>query len=142
MKKVTLPANFYNYDFTELAKKERNHILKTRYFAFSLLQNGNTVKKTAKFLGKSSRMVHRWINAFIAHGIDGLKDKKGRGRKLILTKNEEFILKDRLNGLRYYNARVISEQIFKLFNKKTTLPTAYAFMKRNDLKNKKIEERC
>jgi len=35
MKKVTLPSNFGNYDFKELAKKEKKASLKVRYLAFS-----------------------------------------------------------------------------------------------------------
>ncbi len=144
MKKVKLPANFFNYDFVKLAKKEKNAALKIRYLALSHIADGKTVIEVAAIVHKSSRMIHRWLNKLSKFGIDGLKDKPGRGRNLCLPneKEAEFI-KAILDFKKTYNKnKITGRNIQKLLKNKysieCTLPTAYSIITRLKLKVTKL----
>ncbi len=138
MRPVTLPTNFRSYDWQKLCKKEKNGKLAMRYFAFSLLARGYNVLDTASVIKRSPRMVHRWISYFIADGIDGLKDKEGRGRKHLVSDNELDKLKD---AIKHYEQTVQRTVIAKdvqliittLYGKTITLPTAYNLMRRTGI---------
>ncbi len=143
MKKVRLPANFADHDFKELVKREKNAALKIRYLAFSHIASGKTVLETADLVHKSSRMIHRWLNKFEEHGLDGLKDKIGRGRKVILQqeKEAEFINiilefkktynKDKITGT------TIQKLLKKHYDIDCTLPTVYSILSRLNLNHEK-----
>lgn len=150
MRKVTLPINFGNYDFKELAKKEKNAALKVRYFALSHIASGKTVLEAAAIVHKSSRMLHRWLNCLEQFGIEGLKDKKGRGRKLSLSIEKEAEFKNIVSAYLKENnqTKIIGHEIQQLLKEyygiSCTLPTAYNILSRlslniQQLKNKKIK---
>ena len=140
MKKVRLPTNFANYDFKELAKQEKNAALKIRYLAFSHIAAGKTVIETADLVHKSSRMIHRWLNKLEKFGLDGLKDKLGRGRKVRLPKEKEAeFINIILDFKKTYNKdKVTGVNIQKLLKKyydiDCTLPTAYNTLTRLNAK--------
>jgi transposase len=140
MKKVTLPSNFGNYDFKELAKKEKKASLKVRYLALSHIASGKTVLETATIVLKSSRMIHRWLKDFAEFGIEGLKDKEGRGRTLCLPKEKEAeFINVILDFKKTYNKdKITGRNIQKLLKSKysieCTLPTAYSILSRLKLK--------
>ncbi len=140
MKKVRLPVNFANYDFRELSKQEKNAALKIRYLALSHIASGKTVLETADLVHKSSRMIHRWLNKLENFGLEGLKDKLGRGRKVRLPyeKEAEFINiildfkktynKNKITGLN------IQKLLKKHYDIDCTLPTAYNTLTRLNIK--------
>ncbi|HMT03400.1 MAG TPA: helix-turn-helix domain-containing protein [Burkholderiales bacterium] len=136
MKKVTLPFNFGNYDFKELAKKEKTASLKVRYLALSHIASGKTVLESAMIVHKSARMVHRWLNRFAKLGIEGLKDKSGRGRILCLPKEKEPDFKNIVSIFLKENkqAKITGNDIKKLLKNHytidCTLPTAYSILRR------------
>ena len=140
MRKVRLPTNFADYDFRELVKQEKNAALKIRYLAFSHIASGKTVLETADLVHKSSRMIHRWLNKFEEHGLDGLKDKIGRGRKVILQQEKEAeFINIILDYKRTYNKdKITGVNIQKLLKKHydidCTLPTAYNTLTRLNIK--------
>ncbi|HMT03553.1 MAG TPA: helix-turn-helix domain-containing protein [Burkholderiales bacterium] len=131
MKKVRLPANFADYNFRELVKQEKNAALKIRYLALSHIAEGKTVLETANLVHKSNRMIHRWLNKLEERGLDGLKDKSGRGRRVRLPKEKEAeFLNIILDFKRTYNKdKITGRNIQKLLKKHydidCTLPTAY-----------------
>ncbi len=139
MRKVTLPRDFDKYDFSALAKKEKNSALKIRYLALSYLQMGKTVLESAELVYKSSRMVHRWISRFNQAGIEGLKDKSGRGRKVQLShdKEDEFrsiVLEfQRTKPSGKLTGRDIQKLLLDNYDIDCTLPTAYNTLARLDL---------
>lgn len=47
------------------------------------------VTQVAEIFNVNRLTVTRWINSFVAQGVDGLKTKAGRGRKSILTRDEQ-----------------------------------------------------
>lgn len=143
MKKVTLPSNFGNYDFKELAKKEKKASLKVRYLALSHIASGKTVLETATIVLKSSRMIHRWLKSFAKFGIEGLKDKSGRGRILCLPKEKEPEFKNIVSIFLKENkqTKITGNDIKKLLKNHytidCTLPTAYSILTRLKLNSTK-----
>lgn len=143
MKKVKLPTNFPNYNFEKLAKKEKNAALKIRYLAFSHIAAGKTVLESAAIVHKSSRMLHRWLNRFAAFGIEGLKDKHGRGRTLCLPKEKEAEFKSIVFAFLKENNRIkitgydIKQLLKNKYSIDCTLPTAYSILTRLKLNSEK-----
>lgn len=133
MRKVTLPANFNKYNFAELAKKEKNQALKVRYTAFYYIQLQIPVTEVAKLTFKTNRMIHRWLNRFDEFGIDGLKDKAGRGRKHILSDEQINDLAEVLKNTTHINAIAVKKIINKAYNLDLTLPTVYNIIKRTGI---------
>ncbi len=50
-----------------------------------LLAEGLSVVQVATMVGSTRRFVYKWATRFQQHGIDGLADKPGRGRRPGLT---------------------------------------------------------
>jgi transposase len=50
-----------------------------------LLAEGLTVTAVAQRVGTTRRFVYQWAQRFVQHGIAGLADKPGRGRRPGLT---------------------------------------------------------
>ncbi len=134
MKKVTLPANFSEYNFALLAKKEKNAALKVRYLALSYIDAGKTVLESAALVYKSSRMVHRWITCLTESGLDGLQDKPGRGRKRHLSLDNEAEFKQLVLELqksgRKITGRDIKQLLIEKYEIECTLPTVYNILNR------------
>ncbi len=136
MKKVKLSDNFTSYDFEKLAKKEKNAALKIRYLALSHIAAGKTVIETATIIHKSARMIHRWLNRLAEFGIEGLRDKSGRGRTLFLPREKENDFKNIVSNFLKENHRVkitgydIQQLLKNKYSIKCTLPTAYSILAR------------
>ena len=147
MKKVTLPSNFGNYDFKELAKKEKKASLKVRYLALSHIASGKTVLESAAIVHKSSRMLQRWLNRVAKFGIDGLKDKHGRGRRLCLPKEKEAEFKTIVSTFLKENNRIkitgydIKQLLKNHYAIDCTLPTAYNILMRLKLNFVKLKSK-
>jgi CRP-like cAMP-binding protein len=50
-----------------------------------LLAEGLSVVQVATMVGITRRFVYKWAQRFQQHGVEGLADKSGRGRRLGLT---------------------------------------------------------
>lgn len=136
MKKAKLPANFFSFDFKCLAKKEKNAALKVRYLALSHVAAGKTVLEAAAIVHKSNRMLHRWINRLADFGIDGLKDRIGRGRTLYLSREKEdefknivlrFLKENNRAKITGYDMQYLLKSHYSI---NCTLPTAYSVLTR------------
>ena len=46
-----------------------------------LLANGMAISHVAQAVGLARPRIYKWAQRFLEHGIDGLADKAGRGRK-------------------------------------------------------------
>ena len=46
-----------------------------------LLADGMTITDIATMVGISRRFVYKWVQRFLAEGVEGLADKPGRGRR-------------------------------------------------------------
>ncbi len=136
MKKLRLPTNFKNYDFVKLTKQEKNPALKIRYLALSHIAAGKTVIEVANIIHKSSRMIHRWLNKLDKLGLEGLKDKQGRGRTLYLSKEKEaefknivliFLKENNRKKAFGYDIQYLLKSNYSI---DCTLPTAYNILTR------------
>lgn len=45
-----------------------------------MLADGTTIVQIADTVGMSRRFVYKWVQRFLPHGIEGLRDKPGRGK--------------------------------------------------------------
>lgn len=79
-------------DFFRLTKKERSPRARIRFLALGHLQSGKTKNQVADMFQISLTALRKWLLRFLAGGIDGLREKTGRGRKRKLPpeKEEEF----------------------------------------------------
>jgi transposase len=86
---VQLPENFYDYDFAELAKSERDPRKRSRLTALGILQQQVSLNKTAKLLKTERKTVRGWLTKFKQFGLEGLSDKHRSGRPPRLKKDQE-----------------------------------------------------
>lgn len=77
----------------KLAKKERNRHLKRRILGIALSAEGRLSREAiAQQLKTDSDRVRAWIRRYNAGGIDGLRDRPGRGDKPTMTPRQEKAL--------------------------------------------------
>lgn len=127
------------YDFDRLAKTEGNPRERRRFLAFAHLSDGKTFTETAAFVRVTLRSLMRWIKRFRTEGIQGLKDKPGRGKKpLILSENQtafrQAVLELQENKV---GGRIRGRDVLELMKTKygiePSLKTVYNTLKRADL---------
>ncbi len=73
-----------NYDFDKLAKTEGNSRERRRFLAFAHIREGKTFTEAAAAVRVKLRSLMDWVKRFKEEGLEGLKDKPGRGRKPLL----------------------------------------------------------
>ena len=78
------PLSFFENKF----KAEKNSKIKTRIQMLMHLREGYTQREVSKMLRVSTGIVPYWKARFEKEEIDGLKDKKGRGVKPQMTKEQ------------------------------------------------------
>lgn len=77
----------------KLAAKERNSQLKRRILGIALSTEGRLSREAiAKQLKTDSDRIRAWIVRYNAGGIDGLRDRPGRGDKPTMTARQEKAL--------------------------------------------------
>lgn len=62
------------------------------------LSKGMSSRKLVEFYGTSFKQILNWVHRFEAEGIEGLKDKAGRGRRSKLNETELQILKEMISS--------------------------------------------
>ena len=89
---TSIPKSFYDYDFTKELKKASSSKIKMKLLALKQLQSGAYYYEVEKTFQVHVNSVKNWLKRFLESGIEGLKDKPGRGRKSKLSKDlyEEF----------------------------------------------------
>lgn len=91
------PVGFFDIDFKSLYKKEKDGDIKIRYLAFSKLQEGISITKTAKIMLVSRQAVSTWLGWLREEGLSRISNrKKGQGRKPSLTNTQKAELKQRI----------------------------------------------
>lgn len=108
------------YDFDKLANQTKSPRERRRLLAFAHIKEGISFSKVAKMVRVIPRTVIAWVAAFRKNGLDGLREKPGRGTKPYVPENkqEEFKLavvelqKQRQGG------RIRGEDIRNLIEKK------------------------
>lgn len=74
--------------------------------------------------------VSHWLSNWDERGIDGLLEREGRGRKRLLTENEESQVMAWLENLPN-DARSLAAKIEETFNKKVSIDTVKRLIKRH-----------
>jgi transposase len=85
---AALSNDLLNYNFVALSKSAQHPREKMRYLAFSHLKEGKTPRQVADILRVSCNTIYRWLREFKLHGLSGLSEKPGRGKKLLIPISE------------------------------------------------------
>ena len=82
----------YQHDFTKLAASEGTARERRRFLAFAHIQDGCSFSEAGRRVKVDTRTVMTWIRKYRKFGIEGLREKPGRGAKPALPpeKYEEF----------------------------------------------------
>ena len=76
------------HNFTELYKSCSHPRERGRFLAFSHLASGKTPAKAADIIRVTANTMYRWIRNFQTDGIEGLREKPGRGKKPLIADSE------------------------------------------------------
>jgi transposase len=79
-------------DFFQIAKREPNPRMRIRFLALGHLKAGKSKQEVSEMFQIVLITLRRWVLRFIAQGVQGLKERPGKGRKkkLSLEQEEEF----------------------------------------------------
>jgi transposase-like protein len=83
-----LPEKIHEYNFTQLFKSSTHPRERNRFLAFSRLQEGKTPREVAAIVRVTRNTVYQWMRNFDAFGIEGLREKPGRGKKPLIVDSE------------------------------------------------------
>ena len=138
-KKREISSQIYEYDFAKLAKKVTHARERMRYLAFAHMQEGKTNIEVAKIFKVNRMTVTAWIKKFNQKGLDGLKEKKGRGAKRKLDPSAQKAFRQAVIELqdRQKGGRIKGKDVLKLmrekFGIKCCLTSVYYTLHRADL---------
>lgn len=127
------------YDFDKLAKTKGSPRERRRFLAFAHLREGKTFTEAAAFVRVKLRSLMRWIKKFRTEGLDGLKDKAGRGAKPLIPPSHRAAFRQSVLELQEKRAggRIRGKDVLELMQTKygidPTLKTVYNTLKRADL---------
>ena len=83
-----------------LIKKDERYGIGIRLYAVYQVAKGQSSRKLEDLYNTSFKQITNWVHRFEKEGLDGLKDKEGRGRKdkltLIQKQQLAMVLKDEL----------------------------------------------
>jgi transposase len=79
-----------------LMRKDERYTIGVRLYAVYQVARGQSSRKLEELYHTSFKQITNWVHRFEAEGLEGLKDKKGRGRKDRLTAVQKQRLSDLL----------------------------------------------
>lgn len=127
------------YDFDKLAKTEGSPRERRRFLAFAHLCEGKTFTEAAAFVRVELRSLMRWVRRFRTEGLEGLKDKPGRGAKPLIPSEHREAFRQAVLELqeKRTGGRIRGRDILELMQTKygidPTLKTVYNSLKMADL---------
>lgn len=127
------------YNFDKLAKTEGSPRERRRFLAFAHLSEGQTFTQAAASVRVKLRSLMRWVKRFRTEGLEGLKDKAGRGAKPLILAEHRAAFRQAVLELqeRRTGGRIRGRDILELMHTKygidPTLKTVYNTLKRADL---------
>lgn len=85
-------------ELKRLARREPDAKLSKRLQMVVLALEGYTAPAIALSLSCSRRVCQHWVQRYNASGLEGLKDKRGRGKPPLLSSAEQAKLKQRIDA--------------------------------------------
>jgi transposase len=79
-----------------LFRKDERYTIGIRLYAIYQVALGQPSRKLEELYNTSFKQITNWVHQFEKEGIDGLKDKEGRGRKSKLDSNHLIRIKELL----------------------------------------------
>ncbi len=121
MSKTPLIVKGYSAgDIEKLLKSNDSYVIAIRLYLVYQIALGNSSRRLADIHGISFKQITNWVHRFESEGLEGLKDRKGRGRKSLLPKTKlerirKLVLKERPSDHGYnaprWTGSLISEWI-------------------------------
>lgn len=87
-RKVLKIENYSSEEIMSLINKKDDFKIGVRLFAIHQVSLGMSSRKLEEFYHTSFKQITNWVHRFDKEGIDGLKDKPGRGRKSNLSSEQ------------------------------------------------------
>ena len=72
-----------------LIRKDERYTIGVRLYAVYQVSKGQPSRKLEDLYNTSFKQITNWVHRFEAEGLEGLRDKKGRGRKDLLTLDQK-----------------------------------------------------
>ncbi len=123
-------------DFFQLAKQELHPRVRIRLLALGYLQSGKTKTEVANIFQITFPTLRSWILRFIAEGMNGLQEKKGKGRKRKLPCSQEENFRQQIEELQQNRegGRIRGQDVQVLLREKFyvdhALPSVYHVLER------------
>ena len=90
----------------------------------------HNITEVARIFGITRATLFKWIKNFESQSIDGLIIKNGRGRKRILDKSKESIVKEIIENNPNITARALKQVISKQLSITISIASSYRLMHR------------
>jgi len=119
-RKAKLPEALFEHDFISIAKKEHHARTRQRFLILSHLKEGKSITEISNNFRISRDSIHKWLIRLASEGIDGLREKKGRGPNFKLPIDQHEIFKQTVLALQHNRngGRIRGEDILKLMKEK------------------------
>jgi transposase len=124
---------------SELVKNSKNNYQeKIRANCILLSNKDYSISELSDIFNSKNRSIYNWFNSWEEEGINGLYDKKGRGRKKIYSKEEEVIIIKLIEN----NPRDIKQVLIEIndkLNKTSSKDTIKRILSDNDFIWKRVK---
>lgn len=138
-RKAARLEDIQRYDFDKLAKTEGNARERRRFVAFAHIREGKTFTETAVAVRVKLRTLMNWVKQFKTEGLEGLRDKPGRGAKPFLPAEHRAAFRQAVLELqeKRVGGRIRGSDVLELMKTKygvdPSLRTVYDTLKRAEL---------
>jgi len=119
----SISEQIHNHNFAKLARIAAHPRERLRYLAFAHIQDGKSNTEIAKMLKVHIMTISEWIKKFNLEGIEGLKEKGGRGAKPKLSVSEEEAFRKSVLELqeKKIGGRIKGEDVLQLMKEKFSI---------------------
>jgi transposase len=138
-KEVIMHVELYHttQELHRLSRQTKDAKLAARLRAVNLALQGKTAPEIGENMGYSRRTVQNWIYAYNRHGLEGLQQRRGRGRNHRLNRDQLQWLRQRLDqgpteadGVCVFHAADIQRIIEKQFGVRYAVRTVQKLLRR------------